>query len=96
MRLIDADELCEGRVENDPVVIAVKCTPTIDAVPVVHGEWEKIPLNMAPDYFAYKYNLRKKCSACGYAMPQEWPNFNICPNCGAKMDGGEKNKDEKI
>lgn len=28
MRLIDADLLIEGRVENDPVVIAAKCTPT--------------------------------------------------------------------
>ena len=28
MRLIDADLLSEGRVENDPVVIAAKCAPT--------------------------------------------------------------------
>lgn len=28
MRLIDYDELIKGRVENDPVVIAAKCTPT--------------------------------------------------------------------
>lgn len=27
-RLIDADALIKGRVENDPVVIAVKCAPT--------------------------------------------------------------------
>ena len=28
MRLIDADLLIKGRVENDPVVIAAKCAPT--------------------------------------------------------------------
>lgn len=28
MRLIDADLLIEGRVENDPVVVAAKCAPT--------------------------------------------------------------------
>lgn len=28
MRLIDADELIAGRVENDPVVIAMRCAPT--------------------------------------------------------------------
>lgn len=28
MRLIDADGMTDGRVENDPVVIAVKCAPT--------------------------------------------------------------------
>lgn len=27
-RLIDEDELIKGRVGNDPVVIAAKCTPT--------------------------------------------------------------------
>lgn len=27
-RLIDEDELIKGRIENDPVVIATKCTPT--------------------------------------------------------------------
>ena len=35
-RLIDADYITEGRVSNDPVVIAAKCAPTIDASPV---EW---------------------------------------------------------
>ena len=29
MRLIDADLLIEGRVENDPVVVAAKCAPTV-------------------------------------------------------------------
>lgn len=28
MRMIDADVLVEGRVENDPIVIAAKCAPT--------------------------------------------------------------------
>lgn len=28
MRLIDADVLVEGRVENDPIVIDAKCAPT--------------------------------------------------------------------
>lgn len=34
-RLIDADVLIEGRVGNDPVVIAAMCASTVDAVPVV-------------------------------------------------------------
>ena len=32
MRLIDADYITEGRVSNDPVVIAAKCAPTIPAI----------------------------------------------------------------
>lgn len=45
-RLIDEDELIKGRVENDPVVIAAKCTPTaydVDKV-VAQLEKEKNPL----------------------------------------------------
>ena len=36
MRLIDADYITEGRVSNDPGVIAAKCAPTIPAITV---EW---------------------------------------------------------
>lgn len=39
MRPIDADYITEGRVSNDPVVIAAKCAPTIDAIPVEWIEW---------------------------------------------------------
>lgn len=38
MRLIDADELIKGRVENDPVRIAVKCAPTAFDREKVHDE----------------------------------------------------------
>ena len=44
MRLIDADVLVEGRVENDPVVIAAKCAPTaydVDKVVVQLEELQK-------------------------------------------------------
>lgn len=54
---------------------------TVDAVEVVHGEWEK-------QQGIYS------CSICGKACPydvqadiiQYWP-CNYCPSCGAKMDG---------
>lgn len=61
--------------------------PEADVVEVKHAKWIDVPLNMSPEYFAYKVNLRTKCSACSYAMPQEYPRFKICPCCGAKMDG---------
>ncbi len=73
------------------VLACIQAAPAADVAPVVHGRWENIPLNMDSSYFAYKLNLRKKCTACHYAMPQKWPNFNICPNCGAKMDLEESN-----
>ena len=58
--------------------------PTIDAVPVVHGEWIIKP------HGTYG-QLRAFCSACGkhsgiggIVSNQKKP---YCPNCGAKMDG---------
>jgi hypothetical protein len=59
----------------------IENAPTVDAVEVVHGEWEK-------QQGIYS------CSICGKACPydvqadiiQYWP-CNYCPSCGAKMDG---------
>ena len=48
--------------------------PTIEAKPVVHGEWD----------FIGDYDSR--CSVCGeeYCIgPNE--DYNFCPNCGADM-----------
>lgn len=82
-RYIDADKLCEGRVSNDFVVIAVSCEPTADVKPVVRGEW----IELGICYY---------CSICngevvntdllGYAQ-----DFDFCPHCGADMRG-EKNE----
>ena len=52
--------------------------PTIDAVPVVRGEWE------------YEHGARC-CSKCGennpYGVDYETNRFAAyCPNCGAKME----------
>lgn len=69
------------------VLEVIENFPASDVAPVVHGRWVNIPLKMDPEYFAYKYNLRKKCTICEYAMPAEYPDFYICPHCGAKMDG---------
>ena len=61
--------------------------PVADVAEVKHGNWIDVPLNVYNDrYGMNKYNLRTKCSVCEYAMPREYPRFNICPNCGAKMD----------
>ena len=48
--------------------------PTIDAVPVKHGEWEYI------GGYGYQY----RCSKCVMCAEHK---TRYCPNCGAKMDG---------
>lgn len=73
-RLIDADVLIEGRVGNDPVVIAAMCASTVDAVPVVRckdcrNSYEGISGRccsrgpcvdcFVPDYFFCSYGERR-------------------------------------
>jgi hypothetical protein len=74
-------------------MMLVDSSPTVDAVEVVHGRWE--------DIYGGKYaNPRFRCSVCkakalyvnvlnglgNWIDEQELSNY--CPNCGAKMDGG--------
>ena len=91
MRLIDADALKalidEGWGEG-PFKTAffgeIDDATTID--PVKHGEWEPFDLTWGRSVYA--------CSSCRDAMevPTEMgrPIYDYCPNCGAKMDGGEE------
>jgi hypothetical protein len=64
--------------------------PAADVAPVVHGEWVR-PHWKGSDYCC-------DCSECdGEAMHREyqWNKkgiYPICPNCGAKMDGGNGNE----
>ena len=56
--------------------------PTIDVAPVRHGRWVSVP-----------YKLAKVCSVCNRDEPYKFPDidadvYDYCPNCGAKMDGG--------
>jgi predicted methyltransferase len=104
MRLIDADALIDfidcGHLRNPfescfserDVVDMLESRPTIDAVPVVRGEW--IAEQKGAEYCEFR------CSACDGSVGQtdqfdetevkqfsEW--YKYCPNCGARMDGAE-------
>ena len=84
MRMIDADEaivnfgfewddICPTR---DEVVSFLRKQKTIDAVPVVRGEW-------------IERALRPTCSLCGFSgslIDAPISPFKYCPNCGAKCD----------
>ena len=58
----------------------VPCDHLIEVAPVRHGRW----LQKKHKIFGNAYDY--VCSECGcdYALAE----YNYCPNCGAKMDGG--------
>ena len=70
------------------VILLLKHAPAADVAEVVHGEW----LRSDDDWNSL---TTIQCSICG----EEWCfetdddvsllNYKHCPNCGAKMDGGE-------
>ena len=64
--------------------------PAADVAPVVHGRWIHSRYEDCSEQFELV-----KCSQCNheaYAMAFYVRGGNYCPNCGAKMDGG--NSDE--
>ena len=56
---------------------AINRQVSADVVPVVHGRWVEYQI---PPIIC--------CSNCDWATGTEEKNFQYCPNCGAKMDGG--------
>lgn len=53
--------------------------PAADVAPVVHGKWGDNGI---------AGSMLVKCSVCGFDCGAN--SFSYCPNCGAKMDGGNK------
>ena len=91
----DADTRC-GYVQVVDVH-EIENAPTVDAVEVVHGEWNRINGDMhssgyavycsvchKPHFVHHKFSL----GALNYDELFKEPDH--CPNCGAKMDGGDK------
>ena len=60
------------------IIDAFDYLPAANVAPVRHGEWQEI-------------NGIFRCSLCEYSFEHEGYQhfFNYCPNCGAKMDGGD-------
>lgn len=64
--------------------------PAADVAEVVYGQWEGEGDGYADGEIVLDVWY---CSQCGYCIDDgtDNPNFlpKYCPNCGAKMDGGE-------
>lgn len=69
------------------VLRGVEDAPAADVAPVVHGRWIHSRYEDCSEQFELV-----KCSQCNheaYAMAIYVHGGNYCPNCGAKMDGGD-------
>lgn len=70
----------------DDMLDEVDCFQPSDVSPVVHGRW-----NDSGRYTFPSGNTAVRCTNCGCALTESeyhLNNWNYCPVCGAKMDGG--------
>ena len=93
MRLIDADALkkiVKGRrkaaitLTGVDMVMLIDDAPTIEAEPVKHGRWIEAENDL---------RISGYCSSCGWEAhmyEDDVIGMPYCPNCGARMDGGEE------
>ena len=70
-------------------------------LPFVNGEWrddngDAIEISCVRHGRWVEYQIPPIicCSNCDWATGIEEKNFQHCPNCGAKMDGGADNADD--
>ena len=61
----------------------VEAQQTVEAKPVVHGEW----IDTQPDYHPGCGNNAHVCSICGDYYTTEPEDLFFCPRCGADMRG---------
>ncbi len=78
--MIKAFELCGlNFITKNDVVYCIDNTDTVDAVEVVHGRW---------GYEGFDIYRCSNCGACSHVKEvMGKPDWDYCPNCGAKMDG---------
>ena len=71
---------------------AINRQAAADVAPVVHGRWD--------DSGRYTFpggSTAVRCTNCGCALTESeyhLNNWNYCPVCGAKMDGGADHEDD--
>ena len=65
--------------------------PAADVEPVRHGHWKKVKGNERLTESGFVHDDKYICSCCGWGFCCETKlDFSYCPNCGAKMDGGDE------
>ena len=74
--------------EWEEIEEAINTAPAADVAPVVHGRWDDSGRYTFPNG-----DTAVVCPNCGCALTESeyhLNNWNYCPVCGDKMDGGEE------
>lgn len=85
----------ERRFDAEFIENALDFIPAADVAPVVHGRWEWFDEDTGTPITGYEREWGWRCTHCkeelsdDYDDPDCCPEFRFCPNCGAKMDGGD-------
>ena len=64
-------------IDADVVISDIKGMKAADVVPVVRGRWK-----------CHGDCGVTECPVCGWSIEEYVGDYAYCPNCGAKMDGG--------
>ena len=86
VRASECEKYFYNHLDDNEIIYAMNAIeemPAADVAPVKHGHWVK----EKPDVLIHWH-----CSVCKNCYYLEEPNANYCPNCGAKMDGGDGNE----
>lgn len=70
-----------------PLLESIKDIPAVDAVEVRHGQW----IDDCMDYICSVCNERVDGEIVFMIDADDMPRY--CPNCGARMDGGEEHNE---
>lgn len=76
--MVDVYTATQRRSDFEEALEAIELVPTADVQPVKHGRW----IINSDGYYP-------QCSEC-MSEPQGRAMTDFCPNCGAKMDGGDE------
>lgn len=94
MKYIDVDKLQETicRAVTNPAIkgrfnALINEQPLADVKEVKHGKWIEKEEDLGYDVYQCSVCKEEYCLETG--SPQE-NNYDYCPNCGARMDGGVK------
>lgn len=70
------------------IMAEVHYMPAADVAPVVRGRWEKEPSSYWRWTSSGAVAVTRTTYRCGLCGRGTAVKSNYCPNCGAKMDGG--------